>query len=96
MARPLPPGEFHAIVSRTERRPDADVYSWMIRDRLPTIPIPLDAPDPDVRIDLAPAAAMAYDRGRYGRLLRYREPLGLPLGDEQQAWAEAILREAAT
>ncbi len=27
MRRPLPPGDFHAIVSRWERRPDCEVYS---------------------------------------------------------------------
>ena len=92
MERPLPRGNFHAIVSRAERRPDADVYSWSIRDPLSAIPIPLEHPDPDVILDLAPACAMAYDGGRYGMLLRsrYREPLGLPLAPEDRAWAEGL------
>jgi hypothetical protein len=92
MKRALPRGEFHAVVSRAERRPDAEVYSWTLRDPLPAIPIPLSAPDADVLLELAPACAMAYDRGRYSRLLRYREPLDLPLAPADRAWAEALAR----
>ncbi len=96
MERPLPRGDFHAIVSHADRRPDADVYSWTIRDPLPAIPIPLEAPDPDVILDLAPPCAMAYDGGRYGMLLRsrYQEPLGLPLLAEDRIWAEGLAKEA--
>ena len=92
MGRPLPPGHFHAIVSRAERRPDGEVYSWTIRDPLPAIPVPLSAPDPDVVIELAPLYAMAYDRGRYARLVRYCDPLDLPLAPDDRSWAEAVAR----
>ena len=44
MGRPLR-GDYHALVSRTEERPLSNVYSWPIRQGLPTIPIPLLAPD---------------------------------------------------
>jgi hypothetical protein len=90
MQRPLPRGDFHGFVSRVERRPNADVYSWSIRRPLPTIPIPLEAPDQDVPLELATACAMAYNRGRYGRLLRYSQPLELPLAPEDRSWAESL------
>lgn len=96
MKRPLPRGDFHAIVSRAERRPDAEVYSWSIRDRLPAIPVPLSVPDADVALDLGSTCATAYDRGRYNRLLRYREPLDLPLATEDRAWAEQLARGTPT
>lgn len=84
----LAPGGLHAIVSRAERRPGSDVYSWTIRNPLPAIPIPLSAPDPDIFLELGPPYARAYDRGRFRQLLRYREPLELPLAAEDRAWAE--------
>lgn len=93
MRRPLPPGHAYAIVSRAERRPDAEVYAWSLRDPLPTIPIPLAAPDPDIPLNLAPAFAMAYRRGRYGRILRYDQPLRADLDAEDVAWIEATARE---
>jgi hypothetical protein len=63
MGRPLR-GHYHALVSRTEKRPLSDVYSWSIRDPLPIIPIPLMAPDPDVPLDLAAIFNSIYQRGQ--------------------------------
>jgi hypothetical protein len=94
MRKPLPSGDAYAIVSRAERRPDAEVYAWSLRDGLPTIPIPLTAPDPEVPLDLAPAFSMAYERGRYARILRYAEPIAFPLDPEERAWAEERARTA--
>ena len=44
----LPEGHYYAFVSRAERRFLSDTYAWTIRDPLPSIPIPLKAPDPDI------------------------------------------------
>jgi hypothetical protein len=95
MQRPLPPGEFFAIVARWEQRPDCQVYSWTLRHRLPTIPVPLKAPDPDLMVDLAAVYATAFDRGRYARAVSYGAPLDLPVPDDDRRWAEARAREAA-
>ena len=47
----LPAGDFYAFVSRRDRRPKSDVYSWSIRRALPQIPIPLKPPDNDVSLE---------------------------------------------
>ena len=90
MECPLPPGDFYTIVSRSRRRVESEVYAWSIRQRLPTIPIPLDAPDPDLPLDLASLYSMAYEKGRYARDIRRDRSLGLPLGPEDIAWIESI------
>lgn len=94
MKGPLPPGDCFAIVARAESRPGCDIYAWSIRQPLPTIPIPLLPPDPDVPLDLATVFATAYDRGRYARILDYGAPLGLPLAPEDLAWVEQTARAA--
>lgn len=91
MGAPLPPGDAYAIVSRSDRRPNSDVYAWSIRRPLPVIPIPLKAPDPDVPLDLAAVAVLAYDRGRYDRLLRHERPLEARLAEADRAWVETIV-----
>jgi hypothetical protein len=91
MERPLR-GDYHALVSRTEKRPLANVYSWSIRDPLPTIPIPLLAPDPDIPLDLAAIFVTVYQRGQYERSIDYTAPLNLPLGADDRAWAEDLAR----
>lgn len=92
MERPLPPGDFFAIIARWEQRPDCQVYSWTVRHRLPKIPIPLKAPDPDISIDLAEVYTTAFDRGRYARSIDYQAPLDSPLHPEDRAWAEESAR----
>jgi Protein of unknown function (DUF4058) len=94
MERPLPPADSFALVARLERRPDCDVFAWTVRDRLPTIPIPLLAPDPDIVLDLAPAFASVYERGRYARLIKYEAPLNLPLSPDARAWAAEVAASA--
>lgn len=89
MQRPLPPGDVYAIVARWEQRPDCQVYAWTVRDRLPLLPIPLRAPDPDIWIDLAEVYSTSFARGRYARSVDYQAPLELPLDPDTRASAEA-------
>lgn len=90
MKKPLNSGHYFAVVARGPNLPVAEVYSWTLRDRLPAIPIPLRAPDPDVKIDLQELVDRIYDLGRYGRTLRHDLPLpeGVPLHVEDRAWVE--------
>jgi hypothetical protein len=92
MGAALPPGDYYAFVARVERWPSCDVYAWSVRDRLPTIPIPLRLPDPDVSLDLSAPVHTAYDRGLYGRTTDYKAALSLPLDEESRAWAEGVGR----
>lgn len=87
LLRPLPRGDYYAFVTRDDRRPFVDVYGWSVRDRLPAIPVPLRAPDPDVFVDLAAVFATAYDRGRYARSLPYGAPPAAPLAPVDVSWA---------
>ena len=95
MARPLPPGDAYAVVSRCDRRPVAEVYAWSIRRRLPKIRLPLRTPDPDVILDLAALYATTYDWGLYDRSIDRSKPLKIALGAEDRAWAETLARPAA-
>jgi hypothetical protein len=95
MEQPLPAGDYYALVARAERRPDCDVFVWTVRDPLPTIPVPLLPPDPDLRIGLGPLFASVYERARYARSLRYRERLTVPLAPEDRSWAEELAQSLA-
>jgi hypothetical protein len=92
MGRPLPPGDAYALVARGDRRPACEVYAWSIRRPLPAIRLPLMAPDPDLRLNLAAIYATALDQGRYARSIEYSAPLSIPLAQEDRAWAEERAR----
>ena len=92
MRGPLPTGDYYAFVSRSDRRPNCDVYAWSIRRELPAIPIPLSIPDPDVLLDLRAVFAQTYDGAPYGESINYSAPLDLPLDSDDLAWAEQQAR----
>ena len=87
MGGPLPPGDYFALVSRADRRPESDVYAWTVRQPLPSIPIPLAAADPDALLDVAGVFTLAFERGRYARSIDYDAPLTISLDPQDRAWA---------
>jgi len=86
LERQPPAADYHAMVYRAPRRPDCEVYSWRVRDRLPTLPLPLDPGLAEPLINYQAIFNQTYDRGRYALLLAYEEPPG-PLADGDREWA---------
>lgn len=95
LARPLPTADYYAMLFRANLRPDVEVYSWTLRDPLPTIPIPLQEPDPDIKLDLAAVVNTVYERGRYARKLRYAMQIPKPSSKALAEWVDEKLRAAA-
>jgi hypothetical protein len=85
---PYPSGDYYALVARFDRRWECDVYAWSVRDRLPTIPIPLLPEDGEVGVDLAAVFATTYERGRYARSLSYGGAAPISAKAETAAWIE--------
>ena len=90
----LSTGHYFAVVARGPALPNAEVYGWTVRHRLPTIPIPLRGPDPDVPIDLQELVNRVYDLGRYRRTLHHNQALPevTPIHPEDRAWVEGAAK----
>ncbi len=82
----LPQGDYYAFITRVERRPKIEVYSWPLARRLPTIPIPLAEGDPDTLLDLQAVFDSTYDRAGYDYALKYSKPIAPALTAEQVEW----------
>lgn len=93
---PHPAGDYFAFVSRVERRPRAEVYSWTLDRPLPLIPIPLTDGDPDVTLDLQTVFTTTYDRAGYDYALHYERPVDPPLQANQLQWAGQRIGRVAT
>jgi len=91
MGKPLPPGQYYAIISRSYRRPIAEVYAWTVRQPLPTIPIPLRRGEEDVMLDLQGVLDAVYERAGYDYRLPYDRQPEPPLSDEDWEWAQKII-----
>jgi hypothetical protein len=94
LAEPLPPGDGFYLVSRAEQRPDCQVYAWPLSHPLPTLPVPLRAPDPDLLIDLRQVFNTTYERGRFYRRIGYGGPLPSHLQAAEQQWAAELIQSA--
>ena len=90
LSKPLPSADYYALISRAEDRPNCEVYHWACRDPLPTIPIPLRAPDADIPIDLGKVFRDTYERGRYARALFYTQPPAAGLSRKNAQWAIGV------
>lgn len=71
----------------------SEIWPVSLREALPTLPIPLLPPDPDIALDLNIALGQIYARARYERRIDYRAAPPPPeLSPEDAAWIDAHLR----
>ena len=89
-ASELPECNYHALVSRMEKRPQADFWPIHLRDPLPIIPIPVREPEPDVRLDLQAVLHHVYDEACYGNYIYERAPRPA-LSAADAAWAKPFV-----
>jgi Protein of unknown function (DUF4058) len=95
LERPLPAADYYYLVSRADRRPDCEVHRWTLPTPLPTLPIPLRAPDQDILVDLGAVFATAYARGRFFRRVNHAGSMPAVLGKRNQGWVEDVLKHEA-
>jgi hypothetical protein len=69
-----------------------DVWPLTLRDKLPTVPIPLLAGDNDRPLALQATFDATCDLLGCDLLINYRQPPDQPLSGEDAAWVEALLR----
>jgi hypothetical protein len=89
----LPSAPYYVFLSRFTRRPHTEVWPIQLRDKLPTVPVPLLPPDPDVPLALQKAIEACFELVGYQRLLDYSQPPSLPsLSQEDTEWIEAMVK----
>lgn len=70
----------------------SDIWPGTLDKPLPTLPIPLDAPDPDVLLDMNATIRAVYERAAYTRRIDYRQPVPPPaLRPAMMEWLAASL-----
>jgi hypothetical protein len=88
----VPPAPYYVTLARIDNRPYVDVWPIQLEARLPALPVPLSAPDPDVPLDLGAVVQAVYERGGYATRIDYGQPAPPPpLEPEQQAWVEQLV-----
>lgn len=88
------PADYYVCAVRGWRQGQAEVYPIRLRDRLPTIRIPLRRKEADATLDLQPLVEQVYQKGAYHRTIHYDRNPQPPLNGEDAAWADTLLKAA--
>lgn len=89
-----PPGHYHILISREDKRPRADLISFSVRQPVPSFRLPLQPGDAEPLVELNRLLSSLYDRAGYDLRINYQTDPAPPLTGEDAAWADAVLRES--
>lgn len=87
-----PRGDYYVMISREDQRPDVEIVSWNIPDRLPTISVPVRTGLVELTLDLQWLHTEIYERSRYRSSLDYGQPLRPALPEGLQDWYASIVQ----
>lgn len=84
-------GSYRILVSRGERRPEADLYIFGLQDPIPPFSLPLRTGDAEPLVDLQAVLNGLYDRAGYDLAIDYNRDPVPPLLEADAAWAETLV-----
>ena len=94
-ANEYPAGEYFVALFRMTRPGKCGLWPIGLRDRLPTVPVPLLPGEVDLRLDLAPMVNAIYVGSNYGPSINYALPLSPKPRDRGDGeWLGELLRSA--
>jgi hypothetical protein len=86
------PTHYRIVVSRSEQRPQADLYGFNLSEPIPSFPLPLKPEEPEPIVDLQPIVTGVCERAGYNERLDYQQPVPPPaLSQTDQQWVDALL-----
>ena len=95
MGDPHPPNaDYYAFVSPAERRTQAQVWAWTVRDPIPVLPIPLRPSTERVPLDLRACLDRVYEDARYDAAINYRTPTTPALRTPDAVWAVDLIQRS--
>ncbi|MEZ4658681.1 MAG: DUF4058 family protein [Caldilineaceae bacterium] len=89
-----PSAPYYVYLSRANRRPYTVIWVVSVRTPLPTVPVPLLRPDPDVALDLQAAINACFELVGYEMLLDYAAPPPDGLDEDERKWVVETLQMA--
>lgn len=74
---------YRILVSHSYRRPDADLYSFNLREPIPAFPVPLRQGEVEPVVELQKLLNEVYERARFDLAIDYSQPVKPALSPEQ-------------
>ncbi|MDJ0800669.1 MAG: DUF4058 family protein [Calothrix sp. MO_167.B12] len=82
---------YRILVSRGYRRPEADLYTFGLKNVIPTFPVPLRKGEVEPVVDLQSLLNEVYAKARFDLAISYSQPVKPTLSPEEEVWAKEIL-----
>jgi hypothetical protein len=83
---------YRILLSRSQHRPQAELYGVTLQQPLPSFPIPLKLDESEPLVLLQDVFNRVYERARYRTRINYCQPLPPPkLTAEEQDWVDKLL-----
>lgn len=84
--------DYRILVSRSELRPQAELYPFNLPEQIPTFVLPLRKGDTEPLVDLQSVIQDLFDRAGFDLAIDYnREPVA-PIGDADVVWVNELLK----
>lgn len=85
--------DYCILVSPSNQRPQAYLYTFKIQDMIPVFTLPLLPEDSEIILDLQSILHQVYDQGRYDLIIDYQQKIIPALSKTDTIWAENILNK---
>lgn len=83
---------YRILVSRGDRRPRAELFSFGVCEPIPIFRIPLRPGDSEPEVDVGAILRDLYERAAYDLSIDYGTDATPPLGEGERMWADGRLR----
>lgn len=84
--------DYSILVSRSYNRPDADLYTFNLKNPIPVFPVPLREGESEPIVDLQKLLNQVYERARFDLAIDYTQPLKILRSSEEEAWIRELLQ----
>lgn len=89
----VPVSDYRILISRGDRRPQADLYAFNVPDPIPEFSLPLRFGDSEPNINLHSLLDQVYDRAGYSVVVDYSQEPIPPLSESATLWLNPLLQE---
>lgn len=85
--------DYRIVISRSDRRPKAELYAFDLVQQIPSIPLPLKSEDQELCIPLQDLLHGIYERGSYDLAINYQKQILEDVSENEQIWIDDLLKK---
>ncbi|MEQ9622291.1 DUF4058 family protein [Coleofasciculus chthonoplastes] len=83
--------DYRILVSRTNLRPEAELYPFNLRESIPQFLLPLQPPDPEPVVNLAEVLKQVYQEAALDLAIDYSQQTVPPLRESDFQWVQSLI-----